>query len=582
MSISEDFIKTHDLSPVLTSSELCRTSRTLPELPADVVYLILQETVAMPSQLNSNINQGPNSLWMRELRFRKSLTLVCRRWWDPAARLLYRYIVLRRPGQIPALAQMLEQSSRTAGRDISALIRHITMDHLVTMSSMADVIQEGMQTILRRCTALISFTVIPHPNFYQANDENYEQEFPDGPEFSPLILSPSPKSLRDILKDRLRGGLRRLHLSMKLYFDVFDSLRHMFSDGAATNLRSLTLGADSLLVWLELGQPNEKINLPRLEDLAVHVSTNEFPEYLCSSWVLPKLRSLTILACRRLPRNVLAAFGKNLKYLHLCPKHYCHDKPGRSVTGLQNLPELCPGLEHLVFCQSGPDPLRKVVEMQGSLPQLRHIDIWRKTNVIRSRKVYSCRVRICQLEDHVKKFPLLKWRIRLLAAGMDIDSPRLCDPADTVKDGHWRIHSVRGVDVVQTSWCIMFYTDFKPRQHHPWDLDVGEDTSSSYTAGDSSDDEDRTSWVSHDASSDDEEEPRLSDDPFILPQEGLTMHPYLAGNPAYGPNELQFEYPESLGREDMLEMFEESQQGDFTLDEQADQMSLYGFEIIEP
>ena len=159
-----------DCLPSELTSGTFRNSTILPELPIDVLLLILQETVAKPFQLDPSITKGPNNLWLRELRFRKGLTLVCRRWWEPAARLLYGHVVLRRPGQIPALTRTLEQSTETIGRDISVLVRHITLDKMVTLDITSEVVHVALQKILERCTALISFTVLSHPNFYEAND----------------------------------------------------------------------------------------------------------------------------------------------------------------------------------------------------------------------------------------------------------------------------------------------------------------------------------------------------------------------------------------------------------------------------
>ena len=132
--------------------------------------------------------RGPHSQWCTELRFLKGLALVSRLWWEPAIRGLYEHVVIRRFGQISALARTL--SSQEAGIDFSALVRKITLHECAFFWPCVDVVGEDLRSILERCVALEEFSFRGHPECDNAySDEHKVQPLPQSG-INPIWLFP--------------------------------------------------------------------------------------------------------------------------------------------------------------------------------------------------------------------------------------------------------------------------------------------------------------------------------------------------------------------------------------------------------
>lgn len=83
-------------------------------LPYELLLQIFLDTVPRLHEYDPSVSQGFRSSWLsKSLRTKKALPLVCRAWHAPATDILYSDIVLRRMGQVPALAEALRERSAT-------------------------------------------------------------------------------------------------------------------------------------------------------------------------------------------------------------------------------------------------------------------------------------------------------------------------------------------------------------------------------------------------------------------------------------------------------------------------------------
>ena len=145
----------------------CGDRSRLQSLPLEIIDLVLSELASAapaPYEHSPDLILGPHSPWVRYESFKKGLTLVCRAWWEPTTRMLYKRITLRRMGQISALARTLSTASE-AGFDFSACVEHLGLHECAILKPFADVVLEDLRCILRRCTALRSFSTVPHFNY---------------------------------------------------------------------------------------------------------------------------------------------------------------------------------------------------------------------------------------------------------------------------------------------------------------------------------------------------------------------------------------------------------------------------------
>ena len=84
---------------------------------------VFDELVLPPELLtDSALQRGQSSPWVQSLKSLKSLVLVCRSWNAIATSYLYRSVVLRRAGQVPALVRTLKDNA-----EFPSLIKHLTL-----------------------------------------------------------------------------------------------------------------------------------------------------------------------------------------------------------------------------------------------------------------------------------------------------------------------------------------------------------------------------------------------------------------------------------------------------------------------
>ncbi len=504
-------------------------------LPHELLLHIFRETVPPIYQHDPSVTQGPRNPWLTALRTRKALVLTCKTFFGPATEVLYEDIVIRRMGQIPALARTLGPSPSSSARDVGTLVRRLRLDGCVVWAPCADVVREDLRLILQRCTQLRWFSFHPHPQFPFAN-EPLDDGSRDG--FNPTwLLQPDPDrdSVGGSLRERLDTSLRVLDLALELDERLLVRL-HWFLT-AAPNLVVLKLGKVAQQQYSHKLMSHPMLCLPSLRDLTVHVDHIPFQHYLCERWEMPQLRLLTATGCEEYPETLLRTHGSRLTYFHL--HHgvsFAWELP--RLASLAGIGALCPLLEHLVIPTWIRDPLTI------NAPSLRFVDVWghHPPPEIWKQGWYQL--------DKTSTLPKLRL-VRILTTMprqqwdslISLDWPLICHPTAVSGDAQ-RVYVFPGVRAVQTSWGVMHdYQDHDVSWSYPDGHGERRDNSGWYEGGDEAD-------------TDTDDETDL-DQPAFTIEEELDM---LLGDGGHHP-------VEQLSRDVVLDMFHDSQGREFLLDD---------------
>ncbi|KAI1786786.1 hypothetical protein LXA43DRAFT_750414 [Ganoderma leucocontextum] len=514
-----------------------------PVIPGDIVAQVCKEIFARSptiDQCDPSLMRGPHSQWCSDLRFRKGLTLVSKLWWEPAIRALYEHVVIRRFGQIPALARTL--SSKDAGIDFGGLVRKITLHQCAFFWPCVDVVCEDLRSILDRCVALEEFSFRRHPECDDAFSEEHKISFPQFG-INPVWLF--PQVIFPGLQPRGSTTLRKL--------DVMTL--GCWQEPVATALLNLISSSPRIttLAIRNFDLPGSELpTLEFLEELWVEFDLTNFTPVSSSSpraiwkWELPRLKSLTILNDEGLP-TILEKLGRTLTYLHIACDVACFGE------GFDRLSQQCPLLEHLVFYPPYGLEGWAYTLFRGSVEpfrRLRYLDLWFKDKL--DPRLWHPSAAASQLERARSSYaPALEGVRGLIAFSympVHDDLPRICDPSMITRTDDTRFVCVRDVWMAQTAWCVRPVGDW-------W---FGgemwlEDDSGDYEASDcdGKDDEDRTSWVSGDDSETGsgsvlEAGDGDEDEQAAIMEEGKG---------------------EQLGREEILEGFRQSQEGCFLVEQ---------------
>ncbi|TBU62017.1 hypothetical protein BD310DRAFT_974602 [Dichomitus squalens] len=431
--------------------------------PPEVLLRIFRATVPPWHECDPSVMR-PWNPWLDELRFRKNLVLVCKAFAGPATAVLYEDIVLRRMGQIPALASTLSSGT---GRALGPLIRHIRIDSCVIWAPCADVVREDVMYVLRQCPALCSFAFHPHPNFPTAHSPREDDAADAWDGFNPdWVLHDHTDEMGRLLQDKLAAGLRELDISMTLSEVQVVELHGLLS--AASSLRTLKLGpVNTPYGFVEDRSSLPPLELPRLEQLQMYVDHAPFTDYVACKWVLPSLTDLTAIHCGYLPDTLLEAHGRRLTYLHISPekKDRIFDYSWKRclLEGLSFLSSWCPVLEHLVFPASGQLASASHIIAALRSPTLRFLDIWCHT-CSASRESVEAETARARTAD---RLPALV-RIRRLRKVPRVELPVVCHPAfvEGDDDDDARLRRFPGMFVVQTAWCVA--PDIGLQRDLPW------------------------------------------------------------------------------------------------------------------
>ena len=347
-------------------------SLQLPSLPPEILLAIFRLT--QPSgpacQHPPSILQGPRNPWLDSLKIKKALVLVCKAWSSPATELLYSDIVLRRMGQISALANTFR---RDQNQNLANLVRAIRVDMCVVLTHCAEVVREDFEYILTQCTMLHSFVHIAHPQFGFQPPDFACVTLPTSPAaFNPTwILDLRQRRAGRILTQSLTTRLSTLHLDFTMYGGSFPPLAHLLS--SAPCLTYLELGAISPPLN---DPPSDTFSLlpyllfPALKTLCIYCDFIPFIRYVTTKWTMPHLTNLTCMAAPDIPTPLLSAHAKQLTYLHFMYTETPHDLAA-NIMLLPHLHELCPRILHLVLLIVPAE--RTALNIHS--PTLRYLDI---------------------------------------------------------------------------------------------------------------------------------------------------------------------------------------------------------------
>ncbi|KAI0830682.1 hypothetical protein BC628DRAFT_1416205 [Trametes gibbosa] len=323
-------------------------------LPHELLLTIFRESRAPCFQLDPSVMRSMHSLWLSELRYRKGLVLVCKHWFAPATEQLYEDIVLRRMGQILALADTLAADMRRPGthRGIARWVKRIRLDRCFIVWQCADAVREALCTIFSLCTALRAFE--HHIVVYRFYTPPHLTGWGCGTFFSRWFAKPPPGAFRIAYRERL-STLTVLDLAFTLSYDQATQIHELLS--AAKNLETLKLLSVKRVQGEEDALDFQTVlDLPRLMELYVPVADGRFVACVSKAWKMPRLQRLTTLETFSTPRDLLASHGSRLKYvnLHLDSTWTPVSAPSHEDVGV--FVELCPLLEHLVLppCVSYP------------------------------------------------------------------------------------------------------------------------------------------------------------------------------------------------------------------------------------
>ncbi|KAI0628450.1 hypothetical protein C8Q77DRAFT_1203825, partial [Trametes polyzona] len=329
---------------------------TMARLPQELLLHIFKSIPPPSHEYDPSIIQGPRSEWMSTLRARKALVMTCKAFVGPAMEVLYEDIVLRRMGQVPALARTLDPLRNPSADSIAALVRKVRMDSCVVWAPFADVVREELHLILRQCTSLKEFAFYPHINF----------SFEAGPTsdtfdaFNPMWLlefNSGDGSTNGLLHAPIAHGLSSLDLKLSLHSKPeFVALHELL--GSASRLEKLKLDLTSYFPHYP-PQFSGPIALHSLRDMSFSCRNDHhwFLDYVCDLWELPSLQALTLVEPGILSiARVLRTHGAHLTYLQW-NRHWYSET---SDDAFSDLCRVCPRLEHLVV-QRSPAGLLPVV-----------------------------------------------------------------------------------------------------------------------------------------------------------------------------------------------------------------------------
>lgn len=421
--------------PLVTQQPICPD-----KLPHEILLVILKATRA-PRYLRApsvNACHGSNSAWLAELRIRKALILVCKGWSGVATELFYEDIVLRRMGQIIALADTLTVNHGTQ-RDLAVLVKSIRLDTCIVLGTCADAVRDALTSILSLCVALRAF------EYHTAKSFPTTLTLPPGDSagaFNPSwFVEDGPEAFQLAFRERV-SMLTSLDLAMRLSHKQVAHLHKLLS--AATCLEILKVGQvyhvesegdqlDSLPV----------LDLPKLKALHLPVIEPRFVAYVSTNWVIPCLKQLTTLfTSETLPRGLLAAHGAGLIYLHLYPKRDLNLAPRNE--DLARVVELCPVVEHLVL--GLPIAMfgyrSKLSAFCALSTALRYLDIWTWGHAFHS--------------PHRYKFPTaVAVHVRYLNRRLPfVDLPTICDPRIPLEGDETRIVDFPWTQAAWSKYCV--------------------------------------------------------------------------------------------------------------------------------
>ncbi|RDX43003.1 hypothetical protein OH76DRAFT_1410538 [Lentinus brumalis] len=418
------------------------------DLPVELTRRIFKEILPPHYQYDPSITEGSNNPWLRALRLKKTLPLLCKAIYWPGMEILYEDIVIRRMGQISALAQTLR--SDDLGQKLASMVKTIRIESCPVWLPCADVLREDLAFIISQCTTLTRFSYRPHDNFptvgpFEEHDVQYYGWF--NPTW--LYQQSFEPEVEPLLTRCFASGLRFLSLGVSLDCTTVRCLHHILS--SAEKLESLTLGPTKGCSACHslIGMP--QLQLPRLKELQLYYGTaseSDIDSHIRSCRQMPLLTRLTIMLREwAAVSTLIETAGHGLTYLHLYPLADALRKS--QCNSINTLATACPKIEHLVIplaiVATWPNglPVSKL-EITLHSPTLRYLDLWGDLHdkiLPRPDPAHrSLREQIIHSQSQVpslrcvrllatSRLPGLQWKHSTRTSNRNPDWPVICHPA---------------------------------------------------------------------------------------------------------------------------------------------------------
>ncbi|TCD61601.1 hypothetical protein EIP91_008166 [Steccherinum ochraceum] len=236
----------------------------------DTLYLIFQYLLPPSVYLDPSISAGPNSLWCRVLRMKKTLTLVSKFWRRVALPFLYGEVWLRRFGQMVSFARTVKQSCD----EIAPLVKTVSFTCYVPAEDLVPLASQSAVTILTRCPDLTGL--------------KFSTDFLE--RFLPVDANASSETGRPMVVNALSDlgpRMTMLH-SEDAHLPRAPAVYPHSLLSSFPMLRSLILVLDTDK-WAEDVAP---LTFNHLEHLAIQFRDALLPFARISAWKLPRLRRL--------------------------------------------------------------------------------------------------------------------------------------------------------------------------------------------------------------------------------------------------------------------------------------------------
>ena len=387
--------------------------------------------------------------------------------------ILYEDIVIRRMGQISALAQTLR--SPDLGAQLASVIKTIRIDSCPVWLPCTNVIREDLSFILSQCTVLSNVSYHPHHNFPTVGP--YEELDPQfGGWFNPtwLYQQSFSQELNPLLTGCLAYGLHSLDLAIPLDCTTVRCIHELLS--SAKQLESLTLGPPKGCSACHTLATLPPLILPRLRELQIfYGSETDIDSHIRACWQMPLLTRLTIMLREWASvDSLIKTVGHSLTYLHLYP---IADALRKSRwESVESLTLVCPKIEHLVVPVSmfTPWPNGNAVtslQLTVTSPTLRYLDLWcemhdknlprpdpdrrslREQMISSQSQAPSLR---CVRLLATSRFPGPQWKHSTRTSTRNPDWPAICSPAFLEEDSDEVLYyRLPGAVVAQTGFALV-------------------------------------------------------------------------------------------------------------------------------
>ena len=413
-------------------------SQTPPVRLHPIALRCVFDAIFPPSRfLDPSLGNHSVSPWCQAMRTRKALTLVCREWRAVALPFLYGELILRRVGQLPALAATIRSNPELFGPLIYSLSFSFHFPY-----GYRHMVENCIAFVLRKCLNLrtLAFTsaFIDVPG-----DSNRAIRVPFGfPEYD-SDSDPDETAVLDAFRE----------ISPRITTFEYYSSDRGGGKGVPVCLIAFTFPNLVRLTLLLTSRTGTRIQavlrLENLEDLRIWHTDDERLFCGCGSILMtmefPKLKSLSLhwLLDEEEIKSILEfvkANGRNVEFLDLSRHLYCYGESNAvlSTSSLHSLTliKALPSLSHIVLEAGYFDDT--MLEYLASAPGPVHVDIWSTFGGVPYAKEMS--------------------RVRLLDNSLErcVDLPRLLPPVkpNQVDKMLPCVHRIFGFSILETETMI--------------------------------------------------------------------------------------------------------------------------------